>query len=1155
MKKNLLTIALAIIVVFSVNAQRSNSLTKAKHRGGTKTCESTISMVTSEFLAGTTVDLVFEYEYVSPDGEWVDGVSLQFPAGVTVNSATTCTEAGGELTYNGETGDGTLSSWGDLAGGSGLGSLHTNGNFSVNVTIADDFSGDMTLDWFIAGDGYVYAAEPHTNSGSFDIIQTYTVTFVVDDGANPVQNVNIFIDDKELVTNTNGEATIELPDGEYFFGIITTGFENYTGTATVYSETVTIQVHLTAGTAEWPVIFYVTGEDNEPLVGANVELGTYSPTVTDDDGEAFFMVSDEANITYTVTMTNYDAETYTITVDGAVLEKDVQLFLTTYSVTFTANDWKGGVVQDAEITVDNETILADVNGEAVFTLAIKSHNFFVSAEGLVYTGTTTLDVVDQDVNIDVVLYEDIIVPSVTATNGDDGAVIEWITNNPVYEIRYCDDVAENATAWNSPGFANALKITTEGYPCKIETVFVNIYDGTWPAGNVLTEMKVSIFDDVDGLPGTELASVIVTPSAPNWVEVDFSGLGITITDGDFYIVHTQLGTYPDCPGQGIDETNVVNRSYAYNATAGTWGIAVYTDFMMYAVVSGPQGETSLGNTNTVTYTNGTNENSISINPSNVKKGTYEVGSLNKTSKSAQTYDLYFFPEAELSTPDNWTEVSTDIAGNVSTYTDINNWPATIDGVYYWAVKTHYETADSEAGISNALEFYNTYSADFTVTASWGTNDLIDGATITITDVDDMTIEGTTVDGVFSTDLINGNYDYTVTANGFVTATGSFTVDGNTGVDVELDENVVAPFGLLAERTSTTEATLTWNNAGDEFFEGFESGTLPTEWLAINNDGDGFNWINTIELGFDFEAYEGTACMASASFDNDAGILYPDNYLITPAIEIGTNSTLSWFHDAQDAEYTDEFYYVKVSTTGTEIEDFTETIWEGVTSGDWEQVSVNISEQFAGQTVHIAFQHTNCSDMFWMKLDNISVSSTPTKAMYTPSVEPVVNNGMPFRTTNMSEEQIKTEFNTYMNNINSKEVQSYNVYLDDMTTPVATDLTETTFDFTDLTPGIHTAGVEAVYESGNSAIVEIEIDMFLNVESMKSDVNVYPNPSNGLFTVSVNGTYNLQVIDITGKVISTQEITNTESINLQEAGVYMLRLTNNVETLNYKVIVK
>ena len=178
---------LAFFVVFGVNAQSielASSNVKGEH--GTRTNESTISPVTLSYVVGSTMDLVFQYTYSSPDAEWVDGVSIQFPAGVSVNSATACTESGTELAYNGETGDGALSSWGDMVGGSGYGALHTTGTFSVNVTIEASFSGAMTLDWTIAGDGY--GSAPHTNSGSFDIneavnhdlgVDAVTPTFVL----------------------------------------------------------------------------------------------------------------------------------------------------------------------------------------------------------------------------------------------------------------------------------------------------------------------------------------------------------------------------------------------------------------------------------------------------------------------------------------------------------------------------------------------------------------------------------------------------------------------------------------------------------------------------------------------------------------------------------------------------------------------------------------------------------------------------------------------------------------------------------------------------------------------------------------------------------------------------------------------------------------
>ena len=67
-----------------------------------------------------------------------------------------------------------------------------------------------------------------------------------------------------------------------------------------------------------------------------------------------------------------------------------------------------------------------------------------------------------------------------------------------------------------------------------------------------------------------------------------------------------------------------------------------------------------------------------------------------------------------------------------------------------------------------------------------------------------------------------------------------------------------------------------------------------------------------------------------------------------------------------------------------------------------------------------------------------------------------------------------------------------------------------------------------------------------------DINVYPNPSNGLFVLDISlkntGTYKYEITDILGNVISSSEIENdklhSEEINIsnQPKGIYFLRLT-------------
>ncbi len=76
MKRKLL---LFVIILFTVNITFSET---------TELLNSEITATTTNFLPGTTVDLQFHLDWVTTDYEWIDGISLDFPAGVTVNSAT-----------------------------------------------------------------------------------------------------------------------------------------------------------------------------------------------------------------------------------------------------------------------------------------------------------------------------------------------------------------------------------------------------------------------------------------------------------------------------------------------------------------------------------------------------------------------------------------------------------------------------------------------------------------------------------------------------------------------------------------------------------------------------------------------------------------------------------------------------------------------------------------------------------------------------------------------------------------------------------------------------------------------------------------------------------------------------------------------------------
>ena len=166
-------------------------------------------------------------------------------------------------------------------------------------------------------------------------------------------------------------------------------------------------------------------------------------------------------------------------------------------------------------------------------------------------------------------------------------------------------------------------------------------------------------------------------------------------------------------------------------------------------------------------------------------------------------------------------------------------------------------------------------------------------------------------------------------------------------------------------------------------EGFETGTLPTGWTTIDNDGDGYTWdASYLYQQSPSQAHAGDGMISSASYVNNVGALTPDNWLITPAINLTANATLTFWVCAQDASWASEHYGVYISTTGTSTSNFTLVYEETMDAnggprdqGAWKQKTVDLSS-YTGQTIYIAFRHFNCTDMFWFNLDDVEIFAQP-----------------------------------------------------------------------------------------------------------------------------------------------------------------------------------
>ena len=359
------------------------------------------------------------------------------------------------------------------------------------------------------------------------------------------------------------------------------------------------------------------------------------------------------------------------------------------------------------------------------------------------------------------------------------------------------------------------------------------------------------------------------------------------------------------------------------------------------------------------------------------------------------------------------------------------------------------------------------------------------------------------------------------------------------------QNLPSPVNLSANLQDDS-VVLIWEytivNSQTIFFESFEdinSAQFPPQnWLNIDADNDGQVWI-LFDVPASPElpnpAYHGLQAAASYSWFN-GNVLTPDNWLISPPIELTGNCFLSWAVAAQRPNYSQEHYKVFIGDADGSLESFTDLLHEETMPANdinWHTRNVDLSS-FIGQTKRIAFRHTNSTDLFAIKIDAIEVISHPNIAAEHLGF-------YVFRNEEIISELLDVDILTF---VDENPVIGENNYY------VKAFYTENEFS-----EPSNTASVNFVSITDN--VNEISKAFFIK--------SLYPNPINEKSKIKVfseiSGSVNVRIYDIKGRLLlkstvcisgkDTSDIEIGDIVKKLNNGFYVLQL----ESQNHQIIKK
>lgn len=213
-----------------------------------------------------------------------------------------------------------------------------------------------------------YPSEPEDlfvgiNDSSLNLYQEVYFN-VTDSEGGTVEGANISIGNNAVITNDNGQAIIQLANGQYEYIVSASGYIPVEGMFVVLNGSVSIDVQMVL--APYTVTFHVTDEKGGVVPYANVMMDNRT-TTTNLQGVASLSARN-GNYSYTIEKLGYDEYSGSVVVDGRDKEVYPELEFKVWTITVIVKDKENQLIPNAIVKVNNGEYLTNQHGEAEIPL-------------------------------------------------------------------------------------------------------------------------------------------------------------------------------------------------------------------------------------------------------------------------------------------------------------------------------------------------------------------------------------------------------------------------------------------------------------------------------------------------------------------------------------------------------------------------------------------------------------------------------------------------------------------------------------------------------------------------------------------------------------------------------------------------------------------